>query len=408
MQPSRVLPDPLRHDATDVNKVGLAVKYIGLLCNCSTEKSPREELSPSVINRAFLIDRLLRPSGIGLFLLSPQAVTSLAEVPGYTVEGDALVASRKPMPRINANWTYGTRRLINLGMGYRRFTRWVADNQIGIYVPYAFSELVSNKRKAYEVVRKIDPSLHPHTEDFIGALPQVESFLDRSDVVFIKPRSGNRGNDIFVLRRGLGGLSLKYYGQGTHRLFSPIALPEALGVVQAAAGGKSYVIQQGIECARADGSVFDIRVVMVNDGNRWHSIFETRLAPPGSDLSNIFQGGSIQVTESLLSALYGDQAARLLEEEITATSHRVAEHLETLYPGELIEMGFDFLLDRERRLHLVEVNAKPGVAGFGSETTLFEWGAEEEAHYRRWVYPHITHLAGFLKKKAEKALLSET
>jgi glutathione synthase/RimK-type ligase-like ATP-grasp enzyme len=361
-----------------------------------------------VINRAFLIDRLLRPSGIGLFLLSPHEVTSPAEVPGYTVEGDEFVASRKPMPRINANWTYGTRRLINLGMGYKRFKRWAAENQIGIYVPYAFSELVSNKRKTYEVLREIDSSLHPHTEDFIGALPQVESFLDRSDTVFIKPRSGNRGNDIFVLRRGPGGISLKYYGQGAQRLFSSLDLPEALGVVQAAAGGKSYVIQQGIECARADGSVFDIRVVMVNDGSRWHSIFETRLAPPGSDLSNIFQGGSIRVTETLLCDLYGEQAARVLEEEIRCTSHRIAQHLETLYPGELIEMGFDFLLDRERRLHLVEVNAKPGVAGFGSEVILFEWGAEDEAHCRRWVYPHVTHLAGFLKTKAEKVLLSET
>ena len=68
-----------------------------------------------------------------------------------------------------------------------------------------------------------------------------------------------------------------------------------------------------------------------------------------------------------------------------------------------MEIGFDFLLDRERRLHLVEVNAKPGVAGFGSETKLFEWKSEDEAHYRRWVYPHVRHLAAFLKAKIEQS-----
>ncbi len=384
------------------------MRFIGLLCNCSTDGNPKEELSPSQINRAFLIDRLLRPSGIGFFLYSPHVVTSLAEVPGYTIDGDDLVAASRPIPRINANWTYGTRRLINQGMGYNRFKRWTKDNRIDIFVPYEFSEVVSNKRKAYDIVREYDAALHPHTEDYVGSLVQIEAFLDRADVIFVKPRSGNRGNNIFVLRRIPAGFSLKYYDQGSQRLFSPLTLEAALGVVQAAAGGKSYIIQEGIESARADGCVFDVRVVMVNDGIEWHPILETRLAPRNSDLSNVFQGGSIRVTESLLLELFGDDAALRLEQEIRRVSHGVARHLDSLYPGKLMEIGFDFLLDRERKLHLVEVNAKPGVAGFGSETKLFDWRPEDEPHYQRWVYPHITHVAGFLKAKADDPILSGT
>ncbi len=384
------------------------MQYIGLLCNCSPTRDPKEELSPSLINRAFLIDRMLRPSGIALFLFSPLGVTSLAETAGYTVHGDDLLASTKPLPRVNANWTYGTRRLLKQGMGYNHFKRLTSDNQIQIYVPYAFSELVSNKRKAYEVVRDYAPGLHPHTEDFVGSAAQVQSFLDRVDLVFIKPRSGNRGNRIFVLRKTVGGLSLKYYEQGKQTLMSNLSLETALGIVLASAGGRSYVIQDGIETSRLDGSVFDIRVVMVNDGSQWHSIFETRLGPQGSDLTNIFQGGTIRITESVLSNLYGDQGTRGLEEEIKRVSHGVARHLETIYPAALIELGLDFILDREQNLHLVEINAKPGVAGFGSETKLFEWTADDEANYQRWVLPHVTHLASFLKMRIESAPVSET
>lgn len=396
------LPDPSR-PSTDSDPV----TFVGLLCNCPADGSPLEELSPSLINRAFLIDRLLRPSGIALFLYSPREVSSGDAVPGFIVDGNDLVPATRPIPRVNANWTYGTRKLINQGMGYNRFKRWARKNRIGIYVPYEFSELVSNKRKAYDTVRQHDPDLHPHTEDYAGSLVQIRSFLDRADVVFIKPRSGNRGNHIFVLRSAGGEFSLKYYDQGAQRLFSPLTLEAAAGVVQAATGGKSYVIQEGIESIRFDGSVFDIRVVAVNDGSNWHSILETRLAPRNSDLSNVFQGGSIRVTESLLVDLFGDDEALAIEKMIRRVSHGVAEYLDSLYPTELMEIGFDFLLDQKRQLRLVEVNSKPGVAGFGSETKLFDWKPADEVHYQRWVYPHVMHVASFLKSKIERSALSE-
>lgn len=387
-------------------QTGQARKLVGLLCNCSLEGDPKKDLSPSQVNRAFLIDRLLRPSGIAVFLYSPHDVSSIAGVSGYLVEGDDLVASCEPVPRVNANWTYGTRRLINQGMGYNRFKRWTQENGIDIYVPYGFSELVSNKRKAYEIVREYDTDLHPQTEDYTGSVLQIQVFLDRAGAVFIKPRSGNRGNNIFVLRKGPDGYALKYYDQGSSRLFPPLTLEAAAGVIEVAAGQKSYIIQEGIESARFEGSVFDIRVVMVNDGTRWHSILETRLAPRNSDLSNVFQGGSIRVTESVLLELFGNAQARIIEKEIRRVSDEVARHFDRLYPGKLMEMGFDFLLDSERKLHLIEVNAKPGVAGFGSETKLFDWKPEDEAHYERWVVPHVTHVAAFLRTKVEESLLS--
>jgi hypothetical protein len=287
-------------------------------------------------------------------------------------------------------------------MGYRTFTRWVRKNQIGVYVPYEFSELVSNKRKAYAAVREHDEALHPHTENFTGSSVQVASFLERTGLVFLKPRSGNKGNGIFVLRREDDGLSMKYYDTGAQRSFSSINVEAAVSVVDAAAGTTSYIIQDGIDSLEYDGAVFDVRVVMVHDGKKWHSILETRLAPQGSDLSNIFQGGSIQVTEELLAEILGDERARGLEGEIRAASHALAEHFESLFPGELMEIGFDLVLDRELKIHLVEVNSKPGVAGFGSETKIFDWQPEDESYYRKWVYPHVEHLAAFLKSKFDR------
>lgn len=384
------------------------MKYVGLLCNCSMTRDPKDALSPSLVNRAFLLDRMLKPDGIGMFLYSPREVTSPAEVQGYTISGDDLRPCSRPMPRVNANWTYGTRRLLKSGIGYNGFKRLLKANHIGVYVPYAFAELVSNKRKAYDLVRQFDATLHPYTEDYTGALVQVESFLRRPGSVFIKPRSGNRGNKIFVLRPAQGGFALKYYEDGGQRLFEPLTLEAAVDIVNGAVGGKSYVIQVGVESLQVDGCVFDVRVVMVNDSSQWHSIFETRLAPRGSDLSNIFQGGTIHVTDTLLVQLLGNDTAQEVSQRIRCKAHDLARYLESKFPGQLMELGFDFVLDRERGLHLVEINSKPGVAGFGSETRLFEWTSSDEENYRRWVQPHLTHLSTFLKSKVESVALSET
>lgn len=378
-----------------------------MLCNCSLDHDPKVELSPSLINRAFLIDRLLRPDGFALFLYSPSEVVAGSDVAGYVVDGDALDAAEMAVPRVNANWTYGTRKLINRGMGYGDFKRWVRNTHIGIYVPYAFSELVSNKRKAYEAVAEFDAKLHPRTEDFLGSAPQIRSFFEDAKLVFVKPRAGNRGNEIFVLSKEGRDFSLRYYDQGDKRVMAPLTLEAAMAVIGVATSDTTYVIQQGVESLRYREAVFDVRVCMVNDGSHWHSILETRLAPRESDLSNVFQGGSIEVTEDLLEEMFGAEEAKRLEIDIRETSVQLAHHFDAMFPDELMEIGFDFVLGPNASLHLVEVNAKPGIAGFGSEETIFDWKAEDAAYYQRWVYPHVTHLASFLKNKAEEQRLSE-
>lgn len=384
------------------------MKTLGILCNCSDKADPITQLSPSLINRAFLIDRALRPAGIDVFLyspveLSPDDTLARTRVSGFRVEGDTLAPDQRPIPRVNANWTYRTRKLIDRGMGYRAFKKWAKAQGLSVFVPFGFAEMVSDKRRAFTVVNDCLPGLHPHTEDYIGSPRQIEAFFERARIVFLKPRAGNRGNQIFVLRRLEDGIALKYYDHGDQRILSPLTLDGAMSLIGAAAGDKNFIIQEGIDSLRFEGSVFDVRVVVVHDSERWHTILETRLAPPDSDLSNVFQGGSIRVTEELLEKLLGREAAERLEAEIRETSLALARDLESRFPGDLMEIGLDFVIAADRSLHLVEVNAKPGLAGLGSETRIFDWDPAESVAYQRWVDPHVHHLARFLAAKVDAA-----
>jgi glutathione synthase/RimK-type ligase-like ATP-grasp enzyme len=375
--------------------------HVGVLCNVDLNGDPLQQLSPSVINRACLIGRMLAPGDIRLFLYCPKDVASTGEVPGFVLEDQKLVATQRPVPRVNANWSYRTRHLLRHGMGYQPFKRWMRERRNEVYVPYEFSELVSNKQKAYEAVRELDESLHPHTEDFVASPAQMESFLARSKTVFIKPRAGHKGNRIFVLRRSGRGYSLVYYDSQARRSFPCLSLEAVLGLVDSAASRERYVVQEGIESLRYQDAVFDVRVVMVHDGQAWHALLESRLAPPGSELSNVYQGGSIQVTRKLLASVVGDRECLVVEDRLRQVSHRLAQHFESRFPDALPEIGLDFVLDSDRMPHLVEVNAKPGIAGIGSETKLHEWAPEEQALHEMWTFPHMKHLAGFLRHKIE-------
>ena len=377
--------------------------HVGVLCNLDTQSDPRVQLSPSVVNRAWLIGRELANEDIRLFLYCPKDVDASGETPGFLLEDEELVAGRRPVPRVNANWSYRTRHLLRDGMGYLRFKRWMRERGSEVYVPYEFSELVSNKLKAYEAVRELDPSLHPHTEAFDGSPEQIDAFLARSPSVFIKPRAGHKGNRIFVLRRAGRGLSLEYYDSRARRSFPCLSLETILGMIDAAAGREWYIVQEGVQSLRHEGAVFDVRVVTVHDGRGWHSLFESRLAPAGSELSNIYQGGTIRVTRELLASSLGESGWRLVEERLREASLAVAGHFESRFPDALSEIGLDFVIDQDRAPRLVEVNAKPGISGIGSERKLFDWTDEERTLLEEGTMPQMKHLAGFLRHRVAAA-----
>jgi hypothetical protein len=313
--------------------------YVGVLCNVDVSADPREQLSPSVVNRAYILDELLAPADIRVFLYCPKDVTAGGEVPGFVLGQDAPAALRQPVPRVNANCSYSTRRLLRQGMRYQPFKKWMQERKNDVYVPYEFSELVSNKLKASDMVRAWNPAVHPLTEEFDGSREQLESFLGRSGVVFLKPRAGHKGNRIFVLRRQARGHALNYYDSGQIRCFTGVSLDTIVALVDAATGRDRYIVQEGIESLRCQEAVFDVRVVMVHDGQSWQSIFETRLAPRGQRPLQCLSGRE----HSSASGRAGVRGRRIREPR-----HRGAAARDLPRPGEALRVGLPGRAPRDR------------------------------------------------------------
>ena len=381
-----------------------AVKNVGFLFNCSMKTNPRVRLSASLLNRVALIDAALREADMRVFFYSPKHVTeAAATVPGYVLDEDEFVPTTSEVPLVNGNFTYQTRRLLEKGMGYRRFVDWAEQRGIGVYVPYAFSELVHDKYETYRLVRAHHETLHPYCEPYRRSARQLERFVDSSVSTFIKPRAGSKGNRITTLKRDRNGLSVTFYHAGRQRRFAAKSVAEASEFVRYLTKGKTrYVIEHGIDTLSYGDCVFDIRVVMVQDGTTWTWFHEARLSPRGSDVSNVSQGGSAVVTEDLLHAVLGAEAAQQKLRELESEAFALAVYLDKLHPGDLMEVAFDFVLDREAKLHLVEINTKPGLLHVGFLRKVFDALPAEEPLFERYVYPHTSALARFLRNKLER------
>ena len=388
----------------------VVMKLVGYQYNRSPFDTRKRQISPSLINRITLIEKFLREQGMQFFLYSPhQIAPERNTIAGFVAENGSFAPTEAKVPAVNGNWTYQTRKLLERGMGYAEFLRWVEERRIGIYVPHAFSELMANKLETYKLVRAFHGTLHPHCEAYTGRAGQLERFIESGPLSFLKPRTGSKGERIITLRRGRNGLTVTHYRKGEREDCKVGSAREVSKLVRelmtshALKNRNKYVIQQGVETMRHDGSTFDIRVTMLNDGDRWHWLHEARRSREGSDVSNVKQGGRTVVTEDLLFDLLGNEGAQQILYELQSESLGLAAYLERLHPGDILEVAFDFVIDREGRLRLLEINTKPGLAGIGADVSVHEKRPEHEPLFERWVYPHTRHLAHFLMRKFERS-----
>ena len=348
-----------------------------------------------------LIDAELRNHGSRIFYYSPKHIRSMNDkIPGYLIEKNEFVRAESFAPRVNGNWTYSTRRLIDQGMGYRDFVEWSEANRIGIYVPLAFSELVVNKYDAFRVVRGYRHDIHPDTAPYHQSLEQLQLFMERSNIVFLKPRAGNKGDGILTVKREAEQYVVTYYKSGRRKKKTVASLPRAYRLITAVTGGtKRYLIQEGIETTTYQGSVFDLRVIMLHDGTEWSWLHEARISPRGSELSNVSQGGISLKTEDLLGEVFGKEEVSGRLEVLRSEAFGLAAFLERLHPGELMEFAFDFVLDRDGTPKLVEINSKPGLIGIGFLKSFLDMTPEDRPQFESSTYPHTRSLANFLQSK---------
>ncbi|KAA9008605.1 YheC/YheD family protein [Paenibacillus spiritus] len=193
----------------------------------------------------------------------------------------------------------------------------------------------------------------PKTQIYSGSALRL--MLAAYGDVVVKPVVGGGGHGVIRVFRDGGGYGLT--SKNRTRRYSRFG--EMFNGLQRMKLRRRYLIQQGISLARIDGRPIDYRVKVVRSNGAWEfRSMVGRLARPGLFVTNLCQGGTmLSCREGLRRSLPRiNSAAKRREMRIVTVT--CIQTLERHFPG-IGELGFDYAVDRNGRLWILEVNTRP-------------------------------------------------
>lgn len=224
---------------------------------------------------------------------------------------------------------------------------------------------------------------------------QVLDGLRRWAVVYCKPRRGSLGTGIAALwlsRDGRVAVRRNGVGVGTVMLRLPSTQAACRWADQRLRPYR-YCLQKGVKLATTQGRRFDIRALVQKDGQgTWRFTgAAARVAGRGQLTTHVPRGGSRLALRSALGrALRNPLEVERVEQELAELSEAAAVSLEKDQGEVFGEFSLDVGLDKEGKLWILEVNAKP-----------FRF---DEAEIRHRAFERLIAFARYLGQEASTSL----
>jgi len=312
---------------------------------------------------------IARRHGMGAYVFSPLDVDwERKRVKAYVPKGRGWKTVRRPLPDVvhDRVWGLTPEKAKASQAALRRL-----EAEFGIPV---FNPDFGDKLEVHALLAQ-DPDLARHLPETLPLSAEaVEKLAGSHRTLFIKPVRGRQGKGITKAERTAAGWKA---AKQTDSGVAKGAAKDAEALVAFAARGRDpgeFLVQQGLELARAGRSAVDIRAIVQRDGRgRWRvSAIGARVGRRGGFVSNLHAGGKAVSIESLARRLSGRVKAKQLSSSARALALKVAEKMGGAHPL-LGELGLDLGLDKNGKLWILEVNRQPGRALFSRARLLRSW-----------------------------------
>lgn len=217
----------------------------------------------------------------------------------------------------------------------------------------------------WEVHRTLN--LDPHTckllpEAYLYSEENLIICLEKYETVFIKPVAGSVGKGIIQVKRlPSAGFSYNKLGnkKGDQQTSTALELYKALGITDE----KKFMIQKGIDLAKVDGNIFDLRVQVQKNGyGVWtYTGVGVRIAAPGKFVTHVPNGGSKAQYETVIKEVFGDSSEMMnkLNRQLKNICQTVPQVLEHGLGLSLAVLSMDIGIDVNGQMWVIEVNSKP-------------------------------------------------
>lgn len=183
----------------------------------------------------------------------------------------------------------------------------------------------------------------------------LKMMLDMHYMVYVKPVVGTGGFGVIKVKREAGAYVF-HVRSSISRYQSFDAMFQQL---KKKMRNRKHMIQKGIELLSIDGCPVDYRVKYVYENGRWgYRSIVGRKARRGLAVTNLTQGGKLLKGATALSATLGSSAVQRKKAEMRRLTELSTSVLTSRYPG-LTHLGYDYGIDKNGKIWMLEVNTNP-------------------------------------------------
>lgn len=373
-------------------------KWVGLICNV------HKEIDVNYCDSGWLfiakgISDTLKTTNTRLLIYSFKDVnTETKEVNGYYMYENKLIPICTKIPKINYKWQFGMKLLVNHEnkITVSAFKKWAVREDIILSPTLKFERFVRDKYRTHQLISLFDTKLSPDSEIWEGEKDQLKHFFSLSDTVFIKPREGKIGDGIIVIKKEKSAYLLNAYHKKKKHTHCVNNITEVINLMDSVTSDEPYLIQKGIEIAKYNDAVFDVRVITVFDGISWQSVNQTRVGVHHSQLSNIHQGGKLEHTEYILMNIFGETEGVSLLRRIIDNAMKLSAFIAEKYPNEFFELAMDYLISPDGEFCIAELNTNPGGLVPEGISDPLDIQPDEMDVYQQYTLTHGNYIANWL------------
>jgi hypothetical protein len=192
----------------------------------------------------------------------------------------------------------------------------------------------------------------------------VFEWLDRYPTLYLKPLHGSSGQGILEVapsRKGRYAVRAAKFSNTKQPLDVEMTRPELTRLIRRECRRRPFLLQQGIDLLHIDDGKIDLRThLQRNRAGEWEQVaLIVKRGQPHSIVSNYHAGGSRHDWDWLQDWARRERIPLPKRDEVLALSDRIARAYTEKAPH-LASLGLDLGIDRQARLWLLDVNARPG------------------------------------------------
>jgi len=305
---------------------------------------------PFGLNRAYAFASVAKAEGAELLYFSPGAVDfQKSKINGYIYSNGEWMNVVSRYPDVICNIA-----------GFSRDKQIEAVERLEKEIPFTSYSIGSKINVFNNLMKNKEFSDYLVPSEKVLSVKHFFMLSEKYSEIVFKPSAGHQGIEVYYIKREDKSFKIRLGVDEVNYDVDNISSFISSKIEQ-----EEFIIQPYINSRTKSGDPYDLRLHVQKDfkGEWVASNIYPRISPNGSIICNINQGGHTTDFTDFLKREFGEDYYNV-KKAIEVFSVQLATHLDEIqkrqYGEELDELGIDIGLDKNQRIHIYEINWRPG------------------------------------------------